>query len=874
VNVARAPQRRRSEPRRANVTRELVERRAAEVKRRAFAFVDETDVIARVSLAELGRLAAGWTATLQEQGVRPGERVVVLADEGSAWCGAVFGVLKAGAIAVPCAPSLMPGDLAAFVQISEARRIVASTAARKIVATVEAAPPALWLEEVEPADRALAAAVETYETYTDDVALLLPMRDENGRAQLAAHTHDSTLRGASRSRHWLGAGRRDRVWCTAEPGSADFVMTVFGAWAQGAEVVLHEPIPDPTARLEMLELLRVTILVQSAAEYRSLAGAKARTDQDLSGVREAVCLGDPVPAAAHAAFRDRFDLWIRTCYGRPESGVVAADPRAATGGAGSLGVPLPGSRVGVIDEAGAEVEPGEAGDLAVRDGAPGLFVGYWDDREATEGAFRGNWFLTGDLAVREPDDAVRLAFPAEVRALDDRRQAAAEELERLRLEELRLEQERQAEELRLREEEEARKLEERRLREEERQARAAERAERDRAKAAARQVEEEERRRMVELEAAASKKREAEAAAKRKRLREEQEAQKEAQKAAQEQTQAAQQELIDARARKQLQRRDQEEVEQRRRRELEDEERRDHQEARRAAETERRRAEEERKRQQALEREQARARLEAEKRREHEERREAEEQRRAGEGGRRRAEEERKRQQALEREQAKVTAEVEKREREEARRLAEEQRREEEAERRRAEDALKRQEALEREQVQARAEEEKRRAEEARRAEETERARAAEERKRQEALKREQERTRAEIEKREREEERRAEEAERRRAAEERKRQQALEREQERQAAEVRRRAEAEEKKAADAERRRAEEERKRQEAVDRAQAEPRRPRLPHKPLRKRASKQKAEDGADSSIVTRIGAYGIEPKDRPPPEDDGPNSAA
>jgi acyl-coenzyme A synthetase/AMP-(fatty) acid ligase len=871
VNVARAPQRRRSEPRRANVTRELVERRAAEVKRRAFAFVDETDVIARVSLVELGRLAAGWTAVLQEQGVRPGDRVMVLADAGAAWCGAVFGVLKAGAIAVPCAPSLMPGDLAAFSQISEARRIVASSAARKIVATVEAAPPAIWLEEVEPADSALAAAVDTFETYTDDVALLLPERDRDGRARLAAHTHDSTLRGASRSRHWLGAGRRDRVWCTAEPGSADFVMTVFGAWAQGAEVVLHEPIHDPAGRFELLELLRISILVQSAAEYRSLAAAKSRSDQNLSGVREAVCLGDPVPAAAHAAFRDRFDIWIRSCYGRPESGVVAADPRGSTVHAGTLGMPLPGSRVAVIDEAGVEVEPGEAGDLAVRDGAPGLFVGYWDDREATEGAFRDSWWLTGDLAVREPDDAVRLAFPAEVRALDDRRRAAAEDLERLRLEELRLQQELQAEELRQREEEQARRLEERRLREEERQRRAAERAERDRAKAAARKLEEEERRRVVELEAAATKKQQAEDEATRARERE----QREAQLAAEAETKAAQQELIDARARKEVQRREQQEAERGRQREAEEHQRREHQEARRTAETERRRVAEERKRQQALEREQARARLEAEKRREHEERRQAEDQRRTEESERRRAADERKRQQALEREQERATAEVEKREREDARRLAEEQRRTEAVDRRRAEDALKRQEALEREQEQARAEEERRRADEARKAEGAERARAAEERKRQEALKREQERARAEIEKRERDEARRAEEAERKRAAEERKRQQVLAREQERQAGEAKRRADADERKAAEAEKRRAEEERKRQEAIDRAQAEPRRPKLPHRPLRKR-SKPKVEDEGPN-LVTRIGAYGIEPKEPDPdgpPENDKPDPAA
>ena len=185
-------------------------------------------------------------------------------------------------------------------------------------------------------------------------------------------------------------------------------------------------------------------------------------------MREAISLGEPASAAAHATFRDRYDIWIRTCYGRPESGVVAADPRGESAHTGSVGVPLPGSRVGVIDENGSEVEPGEAGDLAVGEGAPGLFAGYWDDRDATESVFRSNWFLTGDRAVREPGDVVRLAFPAEVRALDDRRRTAARRKAAGAAEELRRQKELEAQEARLRDEEEARREDERRRRNAER----------------------------------------------------------------------------------------------------------------------------------------------------------------------------------------------------------------------------------------------------------------------------------------------------------------------------------------------------------------------------------------------------------------------
>ena len=569
-------------------------------------------------------------------------------------------------------PALAAAGELAEIAGSRPATIVASEDAQKIVATTEAAPPAIWLEDVEPATSKAAASIATYETAMDDVALLLPVQGPDGAARLAAHTHDSCLRGASRGRHWLGAGRRDQLWCTAEVGTSEFVTTVLGAWAQdrgGAPRTArragqatggpraaagHDPRP-----------------VRRASTARSLrtAAAPSTTSRGARG---------HLPGRTGLGGRPR-DLprpvrhLDRTCYEtageRPGRG---RSPRRGGAHTGSVGVPLPGSRVGVIDENGTEVEPGEAGDLAVAEGAPGLFVGYWDDRDATDSVFRSNWFLTGDRAVREPGDVVRLAFPAEVRALDDRRRTAADARHKAAAEELRRQKEPRPRRHAFATRRRARREDERRRRDAERQTKAEERARRDEARAEERRRLEEEKRQVVELKVAAERRRQTEQAARRRQERDVRQAEKEASDRAR----AADRVVAEARTRRSRSRSANRlptasargppprrrrtratspatrprpsaarpnRSESARRRSSESRNapaprpRSAREEARRAEEAERRRAEEERKRQAAVDREQERTRAEAEKRA-------REEARRAEEAERRRAEEERKRQ--------------------------------------------------------------------------------------------------------------------------------------------------------------------------------------------------------------------------------------
>ena len=160
--------------------------------------------------------------------------------------------------------------------------------------------------------------------------------------------------------------------------------------------MLHDGPFDAAERLDLLQRLGVTVLCQSPAEYRALAETGRLGRYRWARPRRLVSTGDELEDDVVQAFEDEWGLTIQDGIGTAEAGVFAGHwgdgaPR------GSLGSPLPGYDVAVVDERGNEVPDGYAGELAVRGGTPPLFAGYWNAPDATKAAYRGDWFVTGDV---------------------------------------------------------------------------------------------------------------------------------------------------------------------------------------------------------------------------------------------------------------------------------------------------------------------------------------------------------------------------------------------------------------------------------------------------------------------------------------------
>ncbi|HZT77668.1 MAG TPA: class I adenylate-forming enzyme family protein [Vicinamibacterales bacterium] len=160
------------------------------------------------------------------------------------------------------------------------------------------------------------------------------------------------------------------------------------------------PVFEPHAFLDEFERQRGTAMTGMPVLYRVLVEAQRQRRRDVSSGHMFAVGGDSVPTALQQEFTALFGRPLCEAYGLSEIVPVSMNMEDAMR-VGSLGRPSPGVRVRICDAAGGDVARGEIGELCVQ--APGVFVGYWNNPDATQQSFRDGWFLTGDLAHEDAD---------------------------------------------------------------------------------------------------------------------------------------------------------------------------------------------------------------------------------------------------------------------------------------------------------------------------------------------------------------------------------------------------------------------------------------------------------------------------------------
>jgi acyl-coenzyme A synthetase/AMP-(fatty) acid ligase len=381
-------------PERFNFARDVVE--ASPPGGYALTFVDAAGKVSRLTWGEVAAGAARWSGVLAEQGLRRGDRLLVLVGKTPDWHLILLGALRLGVVTIPCSEMLRAKDLEFRLRHSGASLLVAHRGAEAEVAGMDA----LFLDDVtEPA-----AIPECEDTGADEPAFILYTSGTTKDPKGVTHTHAYTYAKRMQAEHWLDARPGDLVWCTAGTGWAKSIWNVFlGPWSQGAEILLHEGGFDARERFELLERMEVTVLCQAPTEYRLMAKLDGLERHDLSRLRHAVSAGEPLNPEVIKAFRDAFGITIYDGYGQTENTLLVGNTPRNEVRPGSMGLPTPGHDVAVIDERGEEVPVDAEGDIAVRGHPPSLFIGYWDAPEETAAVYRGEWYVTGDRATRDTD---------------------------------------------------------------------------------------------------------------------------------------------------------------------------------------------------------------------------------------------------------------------------------------------------------------------------------------------------------------------------------------------------------------------------------------------------------------------------------------
>ncbi len=201
---------------------------------------------------------------------------------------------------------------------------------------------------------------------------------------------------------------------------------------------LVQPEFDPGAALDILEE-RATVFFGVPAIYRALFDHASFEQRDLGAVRSWASGGAPMPVSLIETYAER-DITIQQGFGMTETGptVFLIDEANAVEKAGSVGQPSPFVNIDIVDADGNSVETGETGELLVR--GPGVTPGYWENPEAQEDAFSGQWLHTGDVAKQDEGGYVYIVdrlknmfisggenvYPAEIEAILHDHKAIAE----------------------------------------------------------------------------------------------------------------------------------------------------------------------------------------------------------------------------------------------------------------------------------------------------------------------------------------------------------------------------------------------------------------------------------------------------------------
>ncbi|MFB8272096.1 long-chain fatty acid--CoA ligase [Streptomyces sp. NPDC055955] len=360
-----------------------------------------------VDYGTLDERSARVAAWLTAEGVTPGDRVAIMLPNIPQFAMVYYGALRAGAVVVPMNPLLKAGEIAYSAGDCGARTVLTSAMS---LPEASAAATELGITCTDVTGEDFAATLASTEPSSafaeradDDPAVILYTSGTTGRPKGAVLTHGNLRSNTETVVRLLGITGDDTVF-----GGLPF-FHVFGqtcglnaAVLTGACVTLL-PRFDAAKALRILTRDRVTVMEGVPTMFVALlAAAEAAGGADLDTVRLAASGGSAMPVDVLHRFEAAFGCPVVEGYGLSETApVVTLGALDGVRKPGSIGTPVDGVEVRLIDDEGKDAAEDEVGEIAVR--GPNVMRGYWNRPEADAAAFTDGWFRTGDLARRDED---------------------------------------------------------------------------------------------------------------------------------------------------------------------------------------------------------------------------------------------------------------------------------------------------------------------------------------------------------------------------------------------------------------------------------------------------------------------------------------
>jgi acyl-coenzyme A synthetase/AMP-(fatty) acid ligase len=301
------------------------------------------------TFGELADAAARLAGTLHAHGVRRGDVVMTLVGNRAEWVMTLLACFHGGAVALPCTEQLRAKDIALRLRIARPAAVVADA---RDLPELEAAAPDCPIILVDDPELLSAAPLPPADLRPGEPALVIFTSGTSGEPKAVVHGQRYLFGQSLQAEHWLDAKPGELVWCTAAAGWSKSARNTFIApWLRGARAMLHDARFDPAQRLDLIEAERVDVLCMAPTEYRVIA---RRTGLRRVPLRTAVAAGEALGREVVETWLQEAGVFVRDGYGQTETGAVTgvapgAAPPGGVSRLGSMGRPLPGVRVELID---------------------------------------------------------------------------------------------------------------------------------------------------------------------------------------------------------------------------------------------------------------------------------------------------------------------------------------------------------------------------------------------------------------------------------------------------------------------------------------------------------------------------------------------
>jgi len=354
------------------------------------------------------REATGRMSTLLTSlGIEPGDRVGLMLPNVPAFPIAFYGALAAGAVVVPMNPLLKEREVAYYLGDSGAKAVIAWHAAAGEAAKGAADAGAQMITAETPDLEGLlagfAVAPEASGRSEDDDAVILYTSGTTGRPKGAELTHVGLVRNATITSRTLIENNPDDVIMGCLPLFHVFGLTCgLNAAVATASTLTLLPRFDPAKALDMFQRDRVTIFEGVPTMYAAILHLPDADPAKAATLRVCVSGGAAMPVEILRGFEEKFGCIILEGYGLSETSPVASfNHPDKVRKPGSIGTPIAGVEMRLVDDEGNTVPDGEIGEIAIR--GHNVMKGYWGKPEATAEAIRDGWFRTGDMARVDAD---------------------------------------------------------------------------------------------------------------------------------------------------------------------------------------------------------------------------------------------------------------------------------------------------------------------------------------------------------------------------------------------------------------------------------------------------------------------------------------